>query len=98
MKLPSKQSKLGKVLRAMQSRETLSAKAVRLKAKLPTDTAVTARIRDLRKLGCAVACWSVLQPDRKRVWYYRLESMPGWVGEQLRAENRAKVREIGRAA
>jgi len=94
-RLPLKDSNLGKVLRAMHNAAPMSAGHIRRKAGLDPDTAVTARIRDLRKMGIDVSCHSRRELNGKHVWYYRIERMPGWIEDALKAE---KQRMRGEAA
>jgi glycerophosphoryl diester phosphodiesterase len=49
----------------------MTAGAIRRKANMHPDTEITARIRDIRKLGCIVDCYSVRQADI----VYELERM-----------------------
>lgn len=86
MNLPSQHTKLGKVLRAMIDGGTMSAGQVRRRAKLAPDTAVTARIRDLRKMGLVVNCHGVRQLDGKTVYFYRVVHIPRWVCQELKNE------------
>ena len=85
-RLPLKDSNLGKVLRAMHNAAPMSAGHIRRKAGLAPDTAVTARIRDLRKMGIEVDCQSRRELAEKTVWYYQIERMPRWVSDALREE------------
>lgn len=86
MNLPSKNTNLGRVLRAMHNAGPLTARHIRCRAGLAPDTAVTARIRDLRKIGVAVSCTSVNQGNGKALWYYRIDHAPQWVIDGLKAE------------
>lgn len=86
MKLPSRHTKLGKVLRVMVGGGTMSAGQVRRRAKLAPDTAVTARIRDLRKMGLVVNCHGIRQLDGKTVYFYRAVYVPKWVRQELQNE------------
>ena len=88
MNLPGKHTNLGRVLRAMQGGQHMTAGQVRRAAGLHPDTAVTARIRDLRKLGCEVYTYSFKHPstEEKRVWKYWLRKMPAWMRRELRRE------------
>lgn len=95
MKLPTKNGNTGKVLRAMHNAGPMTAGHIRRKAGLAPDTAVTARIRDLRKMGIDVSCHSRRELNDKHVWYYRIERMPSWMEDELKAE---KQRAYGVAA
>jgi len=85
-RLPLKDSNLGKVLRAMHNAAPMSAGHIRRKAGLDPDTAVTARIRDLRKMGIDVDCQGRRELNEKTVWYYQIERMPQWVEDALKDE------------
>jgi len=85
-RLPLKDSNLGKVLRAMHNAAPMSAGHIRRKAGLAPDTAVTARIRDLRKMGIDVDCQGRRELNEKTVWYYQIERMPQWVEDALKDE------------
>lgn len=97
--LPAKDTNLGRVLRTMEGTGWLTSGEVRKNAGLHPDTAVTARIRDLRKMGCVVPSASLPHPTKKykRVWLYRLHWAPRWVRDGLRAE-REKMASMERAA
>lgn len=97
--LPGQHTNLGRVLRAMYRAGSLTAGGVRREAQLHPDTAVTARIRDLRKIGCDVFTYSLPHPtdEHKRVWFYRLQRTPRWVRDGLRRE-RERLASMGRAA
>jgi glycerophosphoryl diester phosphodiesterase len=71
MNLPSSIKNLGRVLRAMHGAGPMTAGAIRRKANMHPDTEITARIRDIRKLGCIVDCYSARQADI----VYELERM-----------------------
>jgi len=86
MNLPSKHSNTGRVLRAMHGAGPMTAEAIRRKANFSTDTEITARIRDIRKLGCSVACYNVPQGDGKQIWLYRIDYMPRLIREALHKE------------
>ena len=86
MNLPSKHSNTGRVLRAMYNAGPISAGAIRRKANFSTDTEITARIRDIRKLGCIVDCYIVPQGDGKQLWLYRIDYMPRVIRDALNAE------------
>ena len=90
MNLPMQTTNLGKVLRAMHNAGPMSAGHIRRKAGLHPDTAVTARIRDLRKMGLDVPAYPTPHETdpHKRVWHYKIERMPRWVDDALRAEKR----------
>jgi len=85
-RLPLKDSNLGKVLRAMHNAAPMTAGHIRRKAGLAPDTAVTARIRDLRKMGIEVDCQGRRELTEKTVWYYQIERMPQWVEDALKDE------------
>lgn len=89
--IPTPDTKLGSVLRAMAFSGPMTAGAIRRKARLAPDTAVTARIRDLRKMGCVVSCYSVPQGDGKQLWVYRMDYMPRSVREALVMEMKREV-------
>lgn len=97
--LPGQHTNLGRVLRAMANAGPMTAGHIRRKAGLHPDTAVTARIRDLRKMGCVVP--SVSQPhptdEHKRVWYYQITYMPRVLRDELRRE-RERMASMGRVA
>ncbi len=96
MKLPARDTNLGRVLRAMNSAGPLTAGEVRKRAGLAPDTAITARIRDLRKLGCVVLSYCEPHPTdpHKRLWRYKIVAMPKWMRRELGRE----ARQMGRAA
>jgi len=89
--LPAPDTKLGSVLRAMAFAGPMTAGGIRTKAKLAPDTAVTARIRDLRKMGCVVSCYNVPQGDGKQLWYYRMDHMPSFVVDALTKEAKRRI-------
>lgn len=88
MKTPAANTNLGRVLRALYQGGHLTAGQVRVKAGLHPDTAVTARIRDLRKIGCEVYTYSFKHPvhDEKHVWKYWLRRVPVWMRRDLDKE------------
>jgi hypothetical protein len=86
MNLPSKYSNTGRTLRAMHGAGPMTAGAIRRKAGFHPDTEITARIRDIRKLGCSVACYNVPQGDGKQLWLYRIDYMPRVIRDALNEE------------
>ena len=96
--LPMKDTNLGRVLRAMHNAAPMSAGHIRRKAGLAPDTAVTARIRDLRKMGIDVDCQGRRELNEKTVWYYQIERMPQWVSDALREERKREQQVSGVAA
>ena len=86
MNLPSKHSNTGRVLRAMYNAGPMSAGAIRRKANFSTDTEIPSRIRDIRKLGCIVDCYSVPRGDGKQLWLYRIDYMPRVIRDALNEE------------
>ena len=91
MNLPSKHSNTGRVLRAMYNAGPMSAGAIRRKANMHPDTEITARIRDIRKLGCIVDCYSVPQGDGKQLWLYRIDYMPRVIRDALYEEMSRRI-------
>jgi len=69
----------------------MTAGAIRRKANFSTDTEITARIRDIRKLGCLADCYSVPQGDGKQLWLYRIDYMPRVIRDALNAEMSRRV-------
>lgn len=90
MRLPPNNTNLGRVLRAMINAGPMTSREVRKAARLPVDTAVTARIRDLRKMGIDVAAWSIPHPkdEHKRIWLYRIVRMPRAIRRALNEERK----------
>jgi hypothetical protein len=86
MSLPSSTKNLGRVLRAMHGASPMTAGAIRRKANMHPDTEITARIRDIRKLGCTVACYNIPQGDGKQRWLYRIDYMPRVIRDALNEE------------
>ena len=86
MTLPASTTNLGRALRAMHGAGPMTAGAIRRKANFSTDTEITARIRDIRKLGCLVDCYSVPQGDGKQLWLYRIDYMPRVIRDALNEE------------
>jgi len=86
MTLPASTTNLGRALRAMHGAGPMTAGAIRRKANFSTDTEITARIRDIRKLGCTVACYNVPQGDGKQIWLYRIDYMPRVIRDALNEE------------
>ena len=76
MKCPAQNTKLGKVLRAMN------------KAGLASDTAVTARIRELRNdYRCEIPpAKPVKQLDGSTIYKYELKRVPVWIRLELDKE------------
>lgn len=89
MNLPAKHTNTGRVLRAMIGAGPLTAGEIRKRAKLHPDTAVTARIRDLRKIGIDVPCMSEPHPtdEHKRVFRYQIARLPRKIREELNRES-----------
>ena len=86
MTLPASTTNLGRALRAMHGAGPMTAGAIRRKANFSTDTEITARIRDIRKLGCLADCHSVPQGDGKQLWLYRIDYMPRVIRDALNEE------------
>lgn len=78
MKCPAQNTKLGKVLRAMYRAGPMTAGEIRRKAGLPSDTAVTARIRELRnECGCDIPrAEPIKQLDGSTIYKYELKRVP----------------------
>lgn len=98
MKLPSQHSKLGKVLRAMVGAGALTAGSIRRRAGLPVDTAITARVRELRDYyGCTIPpAERRKQLDGSTLYLYRLEAVPYWMAQALANETeRARLASVG---
>ena len=91
MILPAPDTNLGRVLRAMAYAGPMTSGGVRVKARLLPDTEVTARIRDLRKMGCVVSCYSVPTGRRKQLWFYRMDYMPDAVRDALANEVKREI-------
>ena len=91
MNLPSQNSNTGRTLRAMHGAGPMTAGAIRRKANMHPDTEITARIRDIRKLGCLADCYSVPQGDGKQLWLYRIDYMPRVIRDALNAEMSRRV-------
>jgi len=93
MKLPSINTNLGRVLRAMYIGGHMTAGEVRRKAGLHPDTAVTARIRDLRKIGCEVFHYSLTHATdpRKQIHKYWLRKVPFAMSQALKAEMSRRI-------
>jgi len=91
MNLPSQNSNTGRTLRAMHGAGPMTAGAIRRKANMHPDTEITARIRDIRKLGCIVACYNIPQGDGKQLWLYRIDYMPRVIRDALNAEMSRRV-------
>jgi len=98
MKLPAKETNLGRVLRAMHGAGPMTSGGIRKKANLAPDTAVTARVRDLRKMGIGVTSFSTPHPisENKRLWYYKVTYLPKTIREAL-ADEQSRER-VGAAA
>lgn len=88
MKVPGKDTKLGRVLRAMYCAGPMTSGAVRRKARLPVDTAITARIRELRdSYHCTIPpAIRVQQADDKAIYKYHLKRVPIWIRKELNKE------------
>ena len=91
MTLPGKHSNTGRVLRAMYCSGPMTAGNIRRKAQFITDTEITARIRDIRKLGCSVACYNIPQDDGKQLWLYRIYYMPRVIRDALNEEMSRRI-------
>ena len=91
MNLPSQNSNTGRTLRAMHGAGPTTAGAIRRKANMHPDTEITARIRDIRKLGCTVACYNVPQGDGKQLWLYRIDYMPRVIRDALYEEMSRRI-------
>jgi len=91
MNLPSQNSNTGRTLRAMHGAGPMTAGAIRRKANMHPDTEITARIRDIRKLGCLADCYSIPQGDGKQLWLYRIDYMPRVIRDALNAEMSRRV-------
>ena len=96
MKLPARDTNLGRVLRAMNSAGPLTAGEIRRKAGLASDTAVTARIRELRNdYDCDIPpAKPIKQLDGSTIYKYELKRVPVWIRKELGRE----ARQMGRAA
>lgn len=88
MRVPSKETKLGKVLRAMHKAGPMTAGEIRRKAGLASDTAVTARIRELRNdYRCEIPpAKPVKQLDGSTIYKYELKRVPVWIRKELNRE------------
>ena len=91
MNLPSQNSNTGRTLRAMHGAGPMTAGAIRRKANFSTDTEITARIRDIRKLGCLADCYSVPQGDGEQLWLYRIDYMPRVIRDALYEEMSRRI-------
>jgi len=91
MTLPASTTNLGRALRAMHGAGPMTAGAIRRKANFSTDTEITARIRDIRKLGCLADCYSVPQGDGKQLWLYRIDYMPRVIRDALYEEMSRRI-------
>jgi len=91
MNLPSQNSNTGRTLRAMHGAGPMTAGAIRRKANMHPDTEITARIRDIRKLGCLADCYSVPQGDGKQLWLYRIDYMPRVIRDALYEEMSRRI-------
>jgi len=89
--LPGIDTNLGRTLRTMHGAGPMTAGAIRRKAGFHADTEITARIRDIRKLGCSVACYNVPQGDGKQVWLYRIDYMPRVIRDALNEEMSRRI-------
>ena len=90
MRRPSEHTKLGKVLRAMYRAGPMTAGEIRSKAGLPSDTAVTARIRELRnECGCDIPrAEPIKQLDGSTIYKYELKRVPLLIRLELERERR----------
>ena len=88
MKCPAKETKLGKVLRAMHKAGPMTAGEIRRKAGLASDTAVTARIRELRNdYHCEIPpAKPIKQLDGSTIYKYELKRVPVWIRKELNKE------------
>lgn len=88
MKCPAQNTKLGKVLRAMNKVGPMTAGEIRRKAGLASDTAVTARIRELRNdYHCDIPpAKPIKQLDGSTIYKYELKRVPAWIGKELNRE------------
>ena len=91
MNLPSQNSNTGRTLRAMHGAGPMTAGAIRRKANMHPDTEITARIRDIRKLGCLADCYSVPQGDGEQLWLYRIDYMPRVIRDALYEEMSRRI-------
>jgi len=91
MTLPASTTNLGRALRAMHGAGPMTAGAIRRKANMHPDTEITARIRDIRKLGCLADCYSVPQGDGKQLWLYRIDYMPRVIRDALYEEMSRRI-------
>ena len=88
MKCPAQNTKLGKVLRAMNKAGPMTAGEIRRKAGLASDTAVTARIRELRNdYHCDIPpAKPIKQLDGSTIYKYELKRVPAWIRLELDKE------------
>lgn len=88
MKIPGKNTKLGRVLRAMYCAGPMTAGAIRRKSKLPADTAITARIRELRdSYDCTIPpATRIDQANGNAIYKYHLKRVPVWMRVELNKE------------
>ena len=88
MKCPGQNTKLGKVLRAMNKAGPMTAGEIRRKAGLASDTAVTARIRELRNdYHCDIPpAKPIKQLDGSTIYKYELKRVPVWIRLELDKE------------
>lgn len=91
--IPSASSQNGKVLRLLIDGKPRSAVQVCAGIGVHPATAITARIRDLRKIGIEIACTTEPRPGRKTAFVYRLTSCPGYIREAIEQEKFAKRQE-----
>lgn len=92
MKLPKKHTNTGRVLRAMANAGPLTAGHIRRKAGLHPDTAVTARIRQLRDIHCVIPpAERIKQLDDSVIYKYHLVDMPEWMKTELRRERKREM-------
>lgn len=96
--LPGQHTNLGRVLRAMHNAGPMTAGHIRRKAGLHPDTAVTARIRELRNINCIIPpAERIKQLDDSVIYKYHLVDMPDWMKTELRRE-RERMASMGRVA
>ncbi|MBY5961918.1 hypothetical protein [Marinobacter nauticus] len=88
MKCPAQNTKLGKVLRAMHKAGPMTAGEIRRKAGLASDTAVTARIRELRNdYHCDIPpAKPIKQLDGSTLYKYEMKRVPVWIRKELNKE------------
>lgn len=88
--IPSANSQNGKVLRLLIDGQSRSAVQVCDGIGAHPATAITARIRDLRKIGIEISCTTEPRPGQKKAFVYRITGCPGYIREALEQEKFAK--------